>query len=260
VRLGADVDRRPVNHLLRALAQKDYDLVAPSLEWHFHPEYDQLYDPGENVDTVYFPCSSSLASLRVANADGRDVETVLVGREGAVGGIVSSGNVPAFCRIIVKNGGDFVRLPVAALERAKNASPTFHSLFSRYADCLLAQVFQSTACNAIHSVEQRTAKWLLEAAERTSEHDLSLDQEELAGLLGVGRAYTNRILQTFKADETLELARGRISILNLNALKRRSCGCRKAVKRHFTEVLGGVYPRSETSQGPDPHDVGDRDP
>ena len=86
----------------------------------------------------------------VTNEDGRAVETILIGREGAVGGIVSQGNLPAYTRITVKFAGPFVRMPVAKLDAAKLKSRTLNNIFARYADCMLAQIFQSTACNAIH--------------------------------------------------------------------------------------------------------------
>ena len=124
----------------------------------------------------------------VTNEDGRDVETILVGREGAVGGIVSEGYLPAYTRIVVKFGGPFVRLQVSKLEAAKVKSRTLRNVFARYADCMLSQIFQSTACNAIHSIEQRTAKWIISAMERTDGDDVvPLTHEQLATLLGVGR-------------------------------------------------------------------------
>jgi Crp-like helix-turn-helix domain len=146
-------------------------------------------------------------------------------REGAVGGIVSSGHLPAYCRIVVKNGGAFVRLHVNDLEAAKARSSSLHSLFARYADCLLAQVFQSTVCNAIHSIEQRSAKWIIATMERPGEHVLPLTQEELARMLGVGRSYTSRVIQTFKAGGILETRRGSIVVHNRAALEVRSCLC-----------------------------------
>lgn len=82
------------------------------------------------------------------------------GREGAVGGIVSEGYLPAYTRIKVKFGGPFVRLYVGKLNAAKAKSTTLRNVFARYSDCILAQMSQSTACNAIHSVEQRMAKWI----------------------------------------------------------------------------------------------------
>ena len=150
---------------------------------------------------MHFPCGPSLVSYLVPSEDGRDVETILIGREGAVGGIVSQGFLPAYTRIMVKFAGPFVRLPVGRLDAAKKQSATLNNVFARYADCMLAQIFQSTACNAIHSIEQRTAKWIISAMERTDGDDVvPLTHEQLATLLGVGRSYTSRVIQTFKAE------------------------------------------------------------
>ena len=194
-----------------------------------------------------FPADRVSASYLVPNEDGRDVETILVGREGAVGGIVSEGYLPAYTRIMVKFGGPFVRLHVGKLDAAKARSATLRNVFARYADCMLAQIFQSTACNAIHSIEQRTAKWIISAMERTDGDDVvPLTHEQLATLLGVGRSYISRVIQTFKADGVLKTRRGSILVLNRDALQMRACLCNESVKNHFEEVLRGVYPTNET--------------
>jgi hypothetical protein len=234
---------RPHNNLLRRLNDSDFALIAPHLtQGHSSPD-DLLYDPGDDVDTVHFPCGASLASYLVPNEDGRDVETILVGREGAVGGIVSLGYLPAYTRITVKFGGTFVHLPISKLEAAKSTSMSLRNVFARYADCLLAQVFQSTACNAIHSIEQRTAKWILSAMERNEDSNIvPLTHEQLATLLGVGRSYASRVIQTFKAEDLVETRRGSIMVRDPDRLKIRACQCNESVKNHFEEVLRGVYP------------------
>jgi hypothetical protein len=244
---GAAIER-PFNNLLRRLNNADYALIAPHLvEMEAHPS-DLLYNPGDNVEIVHFPCGPSLVSYLVASEDGRDVETVLIGREGAVGGIVSQGYLPAYTRIMVKFAGPFVRMPVGRLDEAKKKSATLNNVFARYADCMLAQVFQSTACNAIHSIEQRTAKWIMSAMERTDGNEVvPLTHEQLGTLLGVGRSYTSRVIQTFKAEGILETRRGSILVRNPEALRIRSCLCNEAVKGHFEEVLRGVYPDPEKS-------------
>jgi CRP-like cAMP-binding protein len=243
--MAANSDQRPLNNLLRTLREPDYALIASHLEPIESEAGELLYNPGDNVEVVHFPCGPSLASFLVSNEDGRDVETVLVGREGAVGGIVSFGHLPAYCRIVVKYGGLFVRLRVDALESAKTRSPTLRYLFARYADCLLAQVFQSTACNAIHSIEQRTAKWICAAMERTGDHIVPLTHEQLASMLGVGRSYTSRVIQKFKAEGVLETRRGSLLVLNTEALTSRACQCNESIKMHFDSVLRGVYPDSD---------------
>jgi len=237
---------RPYNNLLRRLNAGDFALIEPHLAHEEAEAGNLLYNPGDDVDTVHFPCGPSLASFMVPNEDGRDVETILVGREGAVGGIVSQGYLPAYTRIMVKFGGPFVHLPVRKLEAAKQKSATLRNVFARYADCLLAQIFQATACNAIHSIEQRTAKWIMSAMERTGGNDVvPLTHEQLATLLGVGRSYTSRVMLTFKAEGILETRRGSILVRNPGALRGRACLCNDAVKNHFEEVLRGVYPTPE---------------
>jgi hypothetical protein len=239
---------RPLNNLLGVLRDSDYALVAPHLREEQTSANHLLYNPGDNVDVVYFPCGPSLVSFLVSNEDGRDVEAILVGREGAVGGIVSFGNLPAYCRIIVKFGGAFVRLPISNLEEAKNRSSNLRYLFGRYADCLLTQVFQSTACNAIHSIEQRTAKWIISAMERTGMDVVPLTHEQLASMLGVGRSYTSRVIQTFKSEGILETRRGSVVVRDRDALIARSCLCNYSVKTHFDSVLRGVYPTQDADE------------
>jgi CRP-like cAMP-binding protein len=233
---------RPLNNLLATLRDSDYALISSHLREEKASADDLLYNPGDNVDVVHFPCGPTLVAYLVSQEDGRDLEAIMVGREGAVGGIVSFGHLPAYCRIIVKFGGTLVRLPTSNLEEAKNKSPTLRYLFGRYADCLLAQVFQSTACNAIHSIEQRTAKWILSAMDRTGTEVVPLTHEQLASMLGVGRSYTSRVIQTFKCDGILETRRGSVVVRDLDALVARACLCNEAIRSHFETVLRGVYP------------------
>jgi hypothetical protein len=241
---------RPFNNLLGRLSEADYALIAPYLASQEAEAGDLLYSPGDDVETVHLPCGPSLVSYMVANEDGRDVETILVGREGAVGGIVSQGYLPAYTRIVVKFRGPVVRLPIRKLEAAKVKSPSMRNIFARYADCLLAQIFQSTACNAIHSIEQRTAKWIISAMERTDgDGVVPLTHEQLATLLGVGRSYTSRVIQSFKAEGVLETRRGAILIRDPDRLRLRACLCNEAVKSHFEEVLRGVYPSEAEEAG-----------
>ncbi len=242
----AEVKDRPFNNLLRRLNNADFALIEPYLTTMSAEPHDLLYNPGAAVETVYFPCGPGLVSYLVPNEDGRDVETILVGREGAVGGIVSQGHLPAYTRICVKFGGPFVRLPIGRLDAAKTESASLRNIFARYADCMLAQIFQSTACNAIHSIEQRTAKWIVSAMERTDGSDaVPLTHEQLATLLGVGRSYTSRVIQTFKAEGIVQTRRGAILVRDSEALQRRACLCNESVKTHFEEVLRGVYPSEE---------------
>lgn len=235
------------NNFLRALRADDAAILEPLLEEWTGECGTILYEPGDAVRWVYFPCGPSLVSFLVVLEDGRAIETALIGREGAVGGIVSQGRLPAYARAEVQFPGLFLRMESAALEEAKSRSMTLRHLFARYADCVMAQVFQAVACNAAHSIEQRTAKWLLSAMQRTGDHEVPLTQEQLANMLGVGRSYISRVLQGLKSRGFLETRRGRMCVRDLVALEGLACGCNFAVRRHFDDVLRGVYPTEEES-------------
>lgn len=230
------------NNLLSVLRPAELDLLRPHLRTIRHEPNTVLYDPGQTVQTVYFPCNQTLVSFLVSTDDGGAVEALLVGREGAVGGIVSQGSLPAFSKILVQTEGELLALPVSVLDECKTRSRTVDNLFARYADCLMAQLFQSAACNAAHTIEQRTAKWIGAAIERSGSREVPLTQERLAGMLGVGRSYISRIVGTFKEDGTLAVRRGHFVVRDEERLRARACGCHEVIKAHFDTVLKGVYP------------------
>lgn len=233
------------NNLLRALRPADAAILNSYLEPWIGARGQIIYEPGDPVRTVYFPCGPSLISYLVVLRNGLAVETSLIGREGAVGGVVSKGRLPAFARAEVQFPGPFLRMQIADLEQAKQQSPTLGNLFARYADCLAAQVFQAAACNAAHSIEQRTAKWLISAVERTGGPDIPLTQDQLALMLAVGRSYISRVLRSLKQRGILETRRGFLYIRDIDELRRLACECNDSVRDHFEEVLNGVYPSDD---------------
>jgi Crp-like helix-turn-helix domain len=240
---------RTGNNLLDHLKVQDFQIIAPHLKQFSAESNEILYDHGQNVGTVYFPCGSTLVSFLISTEDGGAVETMLVGREGAVGGIVSQGKLPAYSKIMVQFGGEFLTLPIGVLDEAKSTSRSLDNLFARYADCTMAQIFQSTACNAAHGIEQRTAKWILAALDRTGESEVPLTQERLSAMLGVGRSYISRVIGRFKQEKILGVKRGYLVILNHEKLMQKSCACNDAVRAHFDTVLEGIYPdENETLQ------------
>jgi len=237
------------NNLLCALKPNDFELLLANLGRAQHAAGDVLYEPGDTVNYAYFPCGQALASYRVILPDGRGVETALIGREGAIGGIVSHGRLPAYARALVQFEGQFLKIGSSQLESLKRASSTLNNLFARYADCLLAQIFQSTACNATHSIEQRAAKWMLAALDRIGSDEVLLTQEQLGGLLGVGRSYVSRVMRKLREDGVLRTRRGRVLIARRAELETRSCDCNALVREHFEEVLRGVYPTNGDEDG-----------
>lgn len=236
------------NNLLNALKPADYDLFHELLRERTLASGETLYDPGDHVSMVYFPCDSAMAGYFLGLPDGKGVETALIGREGAIGGIVSQGRLPAYARCSVQAGGRFLALKADQLEQVKLQSLTIRHLFARYADCLMAQIFQTTACNAGHTINQRAAKWMLATIDRSGTLEIEMSQEQLAEMLGIGRSYISRVIGTMKADGLIAVARRRIRILDLERLRDLSCDCNESIKQHFDRVLKGVYPDEEPSE------------
>lgn len=230
------------SNLLAKLRPEDLNLLLPDLSECRLRTGQILYEPGDTVNRCYFPRGASVASLQALLDNGEAVETAMIGREGAVGGIVSNGLLPAFARTSVLHGGAFYAIATSDLERAKERSAHVGRLFDRYADCLLAQVFQSVACNANHLIEQRAAKWLSAAVARTGSADITIRQEQFASIMGVGRSYVSRVISRFKTMELIVVRRGGIKVLDPQRLEKLACACDHLVQKHFEKVLGGTYP------------------
>jgi CRP-like cAMP-binding protein len=122
-------------------------------------------------------------------------------------------------------------------------SPTLRDHFARYADCLLAQTLQSVACNAIHDMDARLARWLLTLQDRIGGDELHLTQEFIAEMLGVQRTYVTRVVGVLEKAGAIRKSRGALTVVNRGKLERQACECYAYLRRHFERVLPGVYPK-----------------
>jgi Crp-like helix-turn-helix domain len=231
------------NGLLAKLREDDCKRLAPLMMRIDLQAKAILQRAGEDVVDTWFPCDSAAAAFTVWMDDANPtVEVALVGSEGAVGGIVSNGNVPAFATCHVQAAGRFLRIKTVALEQCKLDSISLRHWFSRYSDCLLAQIFQTAACNATHTIVQRTAKWLLAGLARTNSVKLEMTQDQLAELLAVGRTYVARVVGQLREEGVLETRRGIFIVKDEAALRQKACRCTTAIENHFDSVLHGIYP------------------
>lgn len=231
------------NGLLMMLREEDRRQLAPHMRAFDLRRNEILQKAGEEVVHTWFPCGVAMASFQLwVDDDDTAVEVALVGREGAIGGIVSNGKVPAYATAQVRAPGRFLRIKTAALEQVKTDSIALRHWFARYSDCLIAQVFQTAACNATHTIVQRTAKWLLAAAARTNRTEFEMTQEQLADMLGVGRTFVTRIVGQLRKEGIISTRRGVFIILDPAALRAKSCHCTIAIEEHFDTVLHGIYP------------------
>lgn len=233
------------SNLLDALRPKDRALLAPHLREVSYEASHILYHPGDDVTHCYFPRHDSMAAFQIVLRGGTMVETTVVGREGAVGGIVSQGKLPAFARACVMHKGSFYRITTAHLQQIKDSSPAVANLFTRYADCMVAQFLQAGACNATHTILQRSARWMLATMDRTGSQRIAMTQDQLGAVLGVGRSYVSRVVRKLKDTRVVEVRRGVIVVNDRPQLESFSCECSGQVARHFETVLRGVYPSPE---------------
>ena len=198
---------------------------------------DLLFDRGQHIASSIFPFGPTMVSL-IADIDpGGSIEVASIGREGAVGGIVSCGNVPAFSQARVNVPGPALKISMDALEDAKRRSQFVAHIFCRYSDYLLAQVMQSVPCNTFHPITARAARWLLTAQDRAGDR-IELTQEALAALLGVQRTTVNAVIRTFHDEGLINSARGVVRVLDRAGLKGRACRCYDALEHHFVQVIG----------------------
>ncbi len=234
------IQPRQANRLLGAVSLRDLELIERHLDVVALPRGRVLFEPGDDVVTTHFPCHKTMVSLLIVTRDGREIEAATIGREGAVGGIVSGGNKPAFGRAVVQIPGSAFAIPTAVLETVKTGSPSFSDLFSRYSDALLAQLMQSVACNALHSVEARCCRWLLSTHDRAGDQIIHLTQESLAEMLGVQRTTVTAVVQGLEVRGVVRRHRGRVEIVDRKGLERSACECYAAVEDHFARILPQV--------------------
>lgn len=225
------------NRLLSTFATDARVLIEPYGEVIDLDGGETVLQRGEDVNASLFPFGSTMVSMVVDLSGERSIEVASIGREGAIGGIVSCGHAPAFSRAVVLVEGPALRVPMKALEEAKSRSGFVANLFCRFSDYLLSQVMQSVACNAFHTIEQRAARWLLLAQDRAGDR-IELTQGALAGLLGAQRTTVNAVIRTLQDEGLIATGRGVVRVIDRAGLKRRSCECYRAIEDHFAAVIG----------------------
>jgi CRP-like cAMP-binding protein len=226
------------NRLLSTFSRDARALIEPSGVMVELGTGEVVLKRGDQVEASIFPVGPTMISMKV-ELGSRAAEVASIGREGAVGGIVSCGHAPAFSRAEVLMPGPAYRVSMSALEDAKNRSPFISNLFCRFSDYLLSQVMQSAVCNTFHSIPQRAARWLLHAQDRAGDR-IELTQEAFAGLLGVQRTTVNAVIQELSSEGLVATGRGTIRVIDRVGLKRRSCECYERLDEHFGAVIGST--------------------
>jgi CRP-like cAMP-binding protein len=224
------------NRLLAALAPADHSLLAPHFKELSFELGMLLQEPGKPVEYVYFP-HQGMISLLAVMSDGQGIETATVGSEGVVGAMSGFGIRQGLARAVVQAPLVASRISVGNFHTAFKKSEGIRDLMVSYNELLLAQVQQTAACNALHAVESRLARWLLQTRDRVDSDVLPLTQEFLSQMLGVRRTTVTLVARQLEQAGVIKNRRGRIVVMDRMGLEGVACECYSIVRDQMSATL-----------------------
>ena len=230
------------NLLLEALPPEDAARIAPLLRSIPLKTRTRLLEEGQPIETVYFP-NGGVCSLTVTMEDGRVAEVGLAGREGAVGYMAGFGQEFAAHDAMVQipdGSAQFLSTRDFREEMARGGA--LRTLVTRYMVASNALTSMSVACNALHTAEERCARWLLHAHDRVGSPRFELSHEFLAMMLGVRRPTATIVAGILQRAGYIRYRRGNMEILDRRGLEDASCECYRAIETHFIGVLPAARP------------------
>jgi CRP-like cAMP-binding protein len=227
---------KPVSNLiLLSMSDGDYTLLRPHLEYVSLPNHMVLHEGGGKLEFVYFP-NRGMISLVVVMKDGKTAEAGIVGNEGFTGTPASVGLSRSPLRAVVQITGDGFRVEVAVLQNTLQSAPHLQWMLSRYAVVQGMQVAQTAACNRLHDVKQRLARWLLMTQDRVDSGSLPITHDFLATMLGTDRPSVSLAAGVLQKKKLIEYTRGAVKIVNRNKLKDAACECYGITQQYDGEL------------------------
>ncbi len=223
------------NRLLAALPAADFALLKPHLSDMVLEQGVLLQEQGERVEQVYFPTEGMISLLAVMQ-QGEAIETATIGREGAVGSLSGLGPRRSYTRAVVQVAGSGSRIAATRFRKAAEQSQAIRDTIVRYGEMLLIQVQQTAACNALHDVEERLSRWLLQARDRVDGNTIKLTHEFLSQMLGVRRPTVTVVAHMLQQAGLIRYHRGHIQITDRAGLEARACECYGTIRRNIDKV------------------------
>jgi CRP-like cAMP-binding protein len=231
------------NRLLAALPPADLDLLAPDLELVALHQDEALSRAGDRIEQVYFPHSGAV-SLMINMANGKAVATAAIGREGGVGLLSVLGPSPSAITAVVHAAGTASRVAAPKFHAAFTQSAAVRHMVQNHVRALLVQLQHGAACNALHPVEARLARWLLHFRERVDHDLLPLTQEALSQILGVRRTTVTLLMRNLRANGAIRSdRRGQIEI-DPSRLAAAACECHDTMRLEIEEIFTPSAARS----------------
>jgi CRP-like cAMP-binding protein len=225
------------NHFLASLSSHDSDLLYPHLKALQLRQGAVIYSAEETIEHVYFP-HTGVVSLVVGLTSGQFVEAGMIGRQSVVGSAAPLDGAIALNRAIVQVESMGMTAETAVLKRLVKESETLRLGLVRNDQLASAQTQQVAACNALHELEERLSRWLLQARDLLRSDTLPLTQEFLSQMLGVQRSSVTLVARKLQEAGLINYRRGRIHVLDVEGLRDSCCECYGAINTHFQRLIG----------------------
>lgn len=236
----------PASRLMAAVAPADQARLAPHRSERMVTAGEVLLEPEDRALEVLLPAGGTVLSLLAVTPGRKPVETLMIGAEGATGALLGALDGPFGFRVQALTAGPLIRFPAMAFSLAMEASPGLRRVIGGYVAAQTAQAQIGAACAALHPVEARAARWMLDLQARLGERALPLTQEALADLLGVRRTTITRVVATLEARGVVRHRRGRIIVMDHAGLEAAACACHHMVQTAFAARAPGLFPARES--------------
>lgn len=227
---------KPVsNKILLSISDSEYNSLRSHLEYVHLPNHLVLHGSGEKLEFAYF-LNRGLISLVVAMKDGKTAEAGVVGNEGFTGTPAIVGLSRGPLRAVVQITGDGFRIKVGALQTTLESTPHLRMMLNRYAAIRGMQVAQTAACNRLHEIKQRLARWLLMTQDRVDSGALPITHDFLATMLGTDRPSVSLAAGVLQKKRIIEYTRGAVKIVNRKKLEASACECYEVIRQYDGEL------------------------
>ena len=230
-------DERPINKILAALPESEYQAIAPHLKPVDLTSGEIISEPNQSITEIYFP-QRAMISLVSIMMDGSTTEIGIVGNEGMIGLPAILGGDSTISCSIVQVSGTALQIPADIIQREFLRGGRLQQILLLYIQASLTQVSQSAACNRQHRIEERLARWLLSVRDCVRQNELHLTQEFIANMLGTRRSGVTIAAGTLQQAGIIRYSRGKITILDRQALEDTSCECYRTIQGEFIRLLG----------------------
>jgi len=220
------------NEILLKLPASEFDKLSPKLELVRLRLHTLLHEAGEQIKSAYF-VNTGLQSILTVQPDGKSVEVGLIGKEGFVGLPIVAGFRTSPTRVITQGEGTAYRVDVEAFQQVLPRCPQLEVELHRFGQRLAMQSTQIAACNRLHEVEERLARWLLMSRDRIGSDELPLTQEFLGQMLGTRRSSVSVAASMLQKAGMIRYTRGNVTILDMPKLERTACDCYEIIQRQL---------------------------